>query len=306
MTADTSIFEHVPCGLCGADDPEPLLWVEDLRFGTLPFPIQLVCCRHCGFRYLTPQPRPGCEMAFYPDDYEPHRRMNLTARARRLLLRHEVHQLWPFLAPPRRILEVGCATGELLQCIREAGNPRVVGVEPDPKAAATARTRGLAVLTGTLDEVAFPSASFDTVLLQHVLEHLARPRQALERIGQLLRPGGTLIVWVPNGASWAAALFGPAWMGYDPPRHRSVFTPATLQRLLSETGFTVIDEEHEWHGLEWSWGVRLLARQAGATALERFLARAHFPLIVLATPVAALAALARRSGRIRVVARKRT
>ena len=305
MSADATVFEHVPCALCGADDPEPLASLDDLRFGTLPFPLQLVACRRCGFRYLTPQPRPGCEQAFYPDEYDPYRRTSLTARARRILLRREVHALWPLLAPPRRILEVGCATGELLQVIREAGNPDVVGLEPEPTAAETARDRGLTVLTGTLATVQFAPESFDVVLLQHVLEHLAEPRRALEQIWLLLRPGGSVIIWVPNGASWAATVFGDAWMGYDPPRHRSVFTPATLRQLLAETGFTVLEEHHEWHGLEWAWGLRLLARRAGAHRLERSLARFHLPLILLATPVAALAALARRSGRIRLIARRR-
>ncbi|MCX7624573.1 MAG: class I SAM-dependent methyltransferase [Thermomicrobium sp.] len=304
MLAEATLLEPVPCALCGADDPQPLRWLDDLRYGTLPHPVQLVVCRRCGFRYLTPQPRPGTESAFYPSDYDPYRRTTLTARARRLLLAREVRDLWPLLAPPRRVLEIGCATGELLDLVRRAGNPRVTGVEPDPAAAATARARGLVVRTGSLEDTPLVPGSYDVVLLQHVLEHLERPRQALERIAALLRPGGVAILWLPNGASWAAAVFSDAWMGYDPPRHRSVFTPATLRRLLAETGFVVVDERHEWHGLEWSWGLRLLARKAGKRRLERLLARAHFPLVVAATPLAALAAAVRRSGRIRVIARK--
>jgi SAM-dependent methyltransferase len=304
MTAETTLLQHVRCGLCGADEPEPVHWLDDLRYGTLPQPVQLVTCRRCGFRYLTPQPRPGCEAAFYPRTYDPYRRSGATAHARRLLLRREVRQLWPLLAPPRHVLEVGCATGELLQLVREAGNPRVTGVEPDEAAAAAARARGLVVHSGTLEELALPSESVDVVLLQHVLEHVAEPRQALARIAQWLRPGGTVIVWVPNGASWAATVFGRAWMGYDPPRHRSVFTPATLRRALAAVGLTVIDERHEWHGLEWAWGLRLLARRAGARRLEQLLTAVHFPLVLATTPIAVLAALAGRSGRIRVIARK--
>ncbi len=304
MTRDATPLEHVACALCGADDPEPLRWLDDLRFRTLLSPVQLVRCRRCDFRYLTPQPRPGNEAAFYPSDYDPFRRTSLTGRARRLLLRHEVRRLWRYLAPPRRILDVGCATGDLLHCIREAGNPRVYGLEPDPRAAEAARSRGLVVWTGTLDTLPRIPASFDVVLFQHVLEHLPQPREALAIVAEILRPGGTVILWLPNGHSWAASLFGEAWMGYDPPRHRSVFTPASLRRLLAHAGFVLVAEHHEWHGLEWAWGLRLLARRAGADRLAKLLATVHLPLVLACTPPAALAALSHRSGRIRVIAQK--
>ncbi len=304
MSSDTSLLEPVSCGLCGADDPEPLGWLDDLRYGTLPAPIQLVICRRCKFRYLTPQPRPGTEARFYPREYDPHRRQGITAWARRLALRREIRQLWSYLAPPRRILEIGCATGELLQLIREAGNPRVRGLEPDAEAVQLARARGLEVIEGTLDDFNSSDRNYDTILLQHVLEHLAQPQQALSRIATLLRPGGVVIAWLPNGHSWAATFFGPAWMGYDPPRHRSVFTPETVRRAFTAAGFTIVSEYHEWHGLEWAWGLRLLARVRGWKRTERLLTRLHFVLILAATPIGILAALFRRSGRIRIIAHK--
>lgn len=304
MSSDMTLLEPVSCGLCGADDPEPLRWLDDLRYGTLPSPVQLVTCRRCGFRYLTPQPRPGTETRFYPSGYDPHRRRGITAWARRFALRLEIRRLWPYLAPPRRILEIGCATGELLQLIRETGNPRVLGLEPDAEAVQLARARGLDVIEGTLDDILIPGPAFDTVLLQHVLEHLTEPQRALRRIAALLRPGGTVIAWLPNGDSWAAAVLGQAWMGYDPPRHRSVFTLETLHRAFAAAGFTMVDEYHEWHGLEWAWGLRLLARARGWRRADRLLTRLHFVLILAITPIGIMASLARRSGRIRIIARK--
>jgi len=296
---------EVSCGLCGADDPQPLGWLEDTRYGTLPHPVQLVACRVCGFRYLTPQPQPGSEALFYPAGYDPYRRTGWTAAARRLLLRREVRLLWPYLAPPRRVLEIGCATGELLLIIRAAGNPFVSGIEPDPAAAQIALRHGLDVQVGTLETLPLPSAAYDTVLLQHVLEHLPEPGRALARVAALLRPGGSLVLWLPNGDSWAARCFGSAWMGYDPPRHRSVFTPATLRRACAQVGLEIVAVHHEWHGLEWAWGLRLLARAKGWRRTEHVLARLHFAAIVATTPIAIAAALARRSGRLRVLARKR-
>ena len=77
-------------------------------------------------------------------------------------------------------------------------------------------------------------------------------------------------------------------MGYDAPRHLYTFTLATLTALLKRTGFAVREIQHEWIGLEWSWGLRL-----------------HPALTAAFTPVSAAAAVARKAGRIRVIARRR-
>jgi hypothetical protein len=72
----------------------------------------------------------------------------------------------------------------------------------------------------------------------HVLEHLPDPREALAYAGGLLKPGGSLILQVPNAASFQARLFGPRWYGLDVPRHLINFTPQSLVLLLEQAGFS--------------------------------------------------------------------
>ncbi|MCM8750108.1 class I SAM-dependent methyltransferase [Thermomicrobiaceae bacterium CFH 74404] len=302
------VLEPVACDLCGADDTEPILSLRDLIHRTTGLPFTLVRCRRCGLRYLNPRPILAQLDRFYPVDYAPHRRGRLAAAARRWLLRRELRALWPLLAPPRRVLELGCGSGDLLQIVRELGNPNVMGIEPSASAADLARQRwGLEVVRGTLEEARLTSGSFDVALAQHVLEHLPSPSATLAELARVLRPGGTLVLWLPNAGSWAARVWGPAWMGYDAPRHLYTFDLETLRVLLDRHGFGVAAVRHEWVGIEWSWGLRLALRQRGhdGDALERLLGRLHLPLTVAATPVSLAAALARRSGRVRVVARLR-
>uniref|UniRef100_A0A7C2WBW3 Class I SAM-dependent methyltransferase n=1 Tax=Thermorudis sp. TaxID=1969470 RepID=A0A7C2WBW3_9BACT len=301
-------LEHVACDLCGADDADLLLHLRDLIHRTAGLPFTLVRCRRCGLRYLNPRSLPAQLDRFYPADYAPHRRSGLAAAARRWLLRRELRALWPLLAPPRRVLELGCGSGDLLQIVRELGNPSVLGIEPSASAADLARQRwGLEVVRGTLEEARLASGSFDVALAQHVLEHLPSPSATLAELARVLRPGGTLVLWLPNAGSWAARVWGPAWMGYDAPRHLYTFDLETLRALLDRHGFGVAAVRHEWVGIEWSWGLRLAVRQRGhdGDALDRLLGRLHLPLAVAATPVSLAAALARRSGRVRVVARLR-
>jgi SAM-dependent methyltransferase len=82
------------------------------------------------------------------------------------------------------------------------------------------------------------------VLIWHVLEHLEHPRETLEEVHRILRPGGRLVVAVPNFASLQAEWSGAAWFHLDLPRHLYHFPLAALRRLLDDTGFEPISDHH--------------------------------------------------------------
>lgn len=136
-----------------------------------------------------------------------------------------------------RLLDVGCAGGKDLKVLQEMGW-NVTGIEISPTAAAVARARlGCEVLVGDFDQVPLGEERFDVVRFSHTLEHLASPRKALEKAHRILRPSGLLWIEVPNSASLERWLFGMHWYCWDLPRHLYQFTPKTLARLVSSTGF---------------------------------------------------------------------
>ena len=153
----------------------------------------------------------------------------------------------PFLdayTPPlhggRRLLDVGCGVGDYLDRMRRLGWT-VLGIERSSRAAQIARSHfGAPVLAADFPRVDLAKYSFDLVTAWQVLEHLDRPRLALARIAELLAPDGRLMLTVPNSTGWAAKLFGPAWIGWDAPRHVTHFTAETLRRMLEGAGFTVL------------------------------------------------------------------
>lgn len=300
-------MEAVACDLCGADDPELLLLLRDRIFRTTEESFRLVRCRSCELRYLNPRPIAEVIDRYYPATYDPFARRGLSARVKARQYRKAVDELWPFLAPPARVLDLGCATGDLLQAVRERGNPNVLGIEPSAHAAAIARDRyGLDVRAGQLADAVISDTSLDVVLMSHVIEHLPSPARTLTEIARVLRPDGTIVLWLPSADSLAARFWGDAWMGYDAPRHLYTFTPATLTKLLDRTGFTVREIQHEWIGLEWSWGLRLRARERWSSeVVDRLLMGLHPALTAAFTPISAAAALTRKAGRIRVIAHRR-
>lgn len=131
------------------------------------------------------------------------------------------------------LVDVGCGKGDYLQKMRGLGW-RVLGVEPDPAAAAVARARGLDVVDGFLEAAALPEGGVDVVTMNNVIEHLPDPRRTIRECGRVLRASGRLVIDTPNAASLGHRVFGNAWYPLDPPRHLFLFSPGNIGRLLGE------------------------------------------------------------------------
>jgi SAM-dependent methyltransferase len=137
-----------------------------------------------------------------------------------------------------RVLDVGCGNGSYLLRMADLGW-ETVGVDPDAAAVSVARARGLTAIQGTVESAELLPASFDAVTLVHVAEHLPDPIRTFQRCRQLLRPGGRLIVIVPNSVGRGSQNFGSAWIGWDAPRHLFHFSTRTLTRCCEKAGFRV-------------------------------------------------------------------
>jgi len=142
----------------------------------------------------------------------------------------------PYRPGSGRLLDVGCGDGTFLVTMNWAGWI-AEGLDPDPRAVATGRERGLAVHHGTLDDVDLPAAGYDAITLSHVFEHLPRPVEALERCRALLRPGGHLWIATPNLDSPGHRRYGRDWIGIDAPRHFAIPTADSLDEALRAAKF---------------------------------------------------------------------
>jgi len=146
-------------------------------------------------------------------------------------------------AGTQSILEIGCGRGVTAQLLKERLGCSVVGVELNPQIAAEARPHLDEVLVGDVQELDI-EGSFDLVLALELFEHLTDGEAFLERARGWLRPGGSILLSVPNVGHFSVVedLLAGRW-DYLPQgllcyTHYRFFTRATLEDWLHRCGFS--------------------------------------------------------------------
>ncbi|MFY1635536.1 class I SAM-dependent methyltransferase [Solwaraspora sp. WMMB335] len=202
---------------------------------------QLRNCRDCGFAWTVgaaePTPERYDDAYFegggYEDYFVPAPRRFEAARRLRWLRS---------IVRPATLLEVGPAGGFFLEAARRCGIA-AYGIDVSGAATRYACERlGVPVRHGSFESMV-PQGRVDAVCAFHVLEHVADPWRFLLAARAALRPGGSLVIEVPNIASTAAQRLGTAWPGLQPEFHRWHFTPGALAHLVTAAGFQVVRQD---------------------------------------------------------------
>jgi SAM-dependent methyltransferase len=283
-----------------------------------PRRFELLRCRACGSAVSAGEPVPELHDAGAYGGGTP----RLHALARPILARFDRRRLElvrELAAPPARLLDAGAGRGRFVAAAGAAGYD-AFGIEPSVRGTDAAAALGAVVRRAGLEDAVVEHGSVDVATLWHVLEHLEDPAPALDRLHGWLRPGGGLLVGVPNLASWQARLGGGRWYHLDVPRHRVHFTAAGVYALLGRHGFQVLRAEHRllehnpfgmWQSAvnrltrHPSYLYNLLKRNAPLDARDLAVTLAAIPLAPVAAGVEALAARAGHGGTIAVLARAR-
>jgi SAM-dependent methyltransferase len=215
--------ELVACNLCGGTRVRRLYSRRDYRLRLDEALWDVVRCVNCGLGFLNPRPTAEEIGRYYPREYFS-KRKNDMPRYERLA------QYVP--EGSGRLLDVGTADGHFLEVMRER-RWDVTGIEPGGSRPAD-DDRGLDIRyapfpEGTLD---IPDEHFDVITAWAVFEHLDDPAAAFAECARLLRPGGRLVIQVPNLDSLSSRL--P--LSEDVPRHLYFYDPATLKAFGARSG----------------------------------------------------------------------
>jgi SAM-dependent methyltransferase len=176
----------------------------------------------------------------------------------------------------RRVLDVGCGTGQLGRVLRQRGH-HVSGIELMPAAAEEAADHLDEVVCGDIEtiELPWPDASFDAILCGDVLEHLADPWRTLRRLSALLISGGLVIASIPNVQNYRVirGLLRGRWdyreRGLLDFGHLRFFTWRTIVQLFGQADLEIVQAQAGWNRT----ALRQLFCCLSGGVAERFLAR---------------------------------
>lgn len=232
-------FESAPCVVCGATQVRPRFEVEGLGY-------RVVDCCGCGTGRLDPLPSASEIAGFYPAAYYGKGGSKFSGVIEwlvRLVASRHIGFLMRQSPPGARVLDVGCGRGVALRALAKAGL-EAHGFERSRDAIQGLDRKVQVRIADDLAAADYPVDYFDTVIIWHVLEHLRNPNEVLLEIARILKPGGRVIVAVPNYSSLQARWAGSAWFHLDLPRHLFHFPIAGLRQLLETCGLDYRSEHH--------------------------------------------------------------
>lgn len=161
--------------------------------------------------------------------------------------RARLEQLARHVVAGERVLQVDCGPGWLPQMLQERG-AQVIATDLSAVAVARARARGVDAFQFDIDSGPLPFADqeFDVVISDSQLEHRVDTDHALDEMARVLRPGGRLILLLPNTAHWRVRLWllrgRFPYLDHTPtdPLHLRFFTLSDVRSLLARRHLEVI------------------------------------------------------------------
>lgn len=236
MSKDTN------CNLCGADDYQVLFAADVAQIN------QIVQCNHCGLMYANPRQQIDSDSI---EEYDPNwvldhlhePRMQQRIDKETLQVR-DYTDTKAFLnnrfPNQGNLLEIGSGFGFLLNFFRQDGW-QVTGIEPNEALCRYAESElKLSSLPLPLEKTAIADQSQDAILMIHVIEHVADPFACLEKVYQVLKPGGIFVLETPRYDTLMFKLLGKRERSLSCEGHIYFFTSDTLTQMATKADFKVL------------------------------------------------------------------
>ena len=226
------------CPWCGSENAQLHIELKDLFLTQEPF--KILECKDCGLLYTTPRPNKDEIGKYYKsDEYYSHQENKegfipkVYEKVKSINLKNK-YTIATEKTRKGKILDIGCGVGDFLHTMEQHGWEGT-GVEPSEEAKAIAKKRIKAQLFSSEEQENLTIGSFDVITMWHVLEHVDALRWQIQQLYRLCKPGGRIIIALPNYKSYDGQYYKAAWAAYDVPRHLNHFNEETIIKIFEES-----------------------------------------------------------------------
>ena len=244
-------LENINCYLCGEKNDKFLFNAKDRLLG-IKGVFKIVQCQNCGLIYLNPRPKKALLNDFYPQNYyhiiglpeQPEDKLDFIKKNALISQRKRIFEIENYHKSKEdsNILDVGCGAGSFLYAIKNLKNCNVCGIDLSPQTVKFCCEKlDLDVKEGSLLKNSLNPGFFDIITMWHYFEHEMEPSNVLKEARRLLKDRGVLILEIPNAGSFSARFFKSRWFGLDAPRHLVQYDPYTLEKMLNQMGFNILE-----------------------------------------------------------------
>jgi SAM-dependent methyltransferase len=201
-------------------------------------------CRECGIGITDPVPPEAESHLLYANrsssDFQGND-SSVAAVLKRIVANRDVRAFVGAVQlrhPVSKILDYACGNGTFALSMRRVF-PNSIVWATDYHTEAPPMLRGSDISYATYGDLP-AHGPFDFILCRHILEHTYNPIEFLRGIGDLMSPGGALMIEVPNLQAPLRRVFGKYWDAYYAPYHPIHFSGAALHRAVVNAGFVPV------------------------------------------------------------------
>jgi 2-polyprenyl-3-methyl-5-hydroxy-6-metoxy-1,4-benzoquinol methylase len=245
-------LEQISCPVCGGNDHRKLFPIfhnnsnvlELLELKTVSEAVDIVACKICDHRYMTPVVKQEFMNRYYSIlNSEFYHASNNEPFNYNFKEYNDYGEMIKGIKASGKILEIGCGNGFLLKMLEKLGYD-CYGVEPSPMAYNHAKKKlGLNVENKFLTASSFYTQKFDVVILIDVVEHITGMQTFMKEVSSVMKEGGSIFIGTGNIDSLNAKIAGANWGYFLSWEHVSFFNKKSMQYLLQKNHFTNIKIE---------------------------------------------------------------
>jgi len=236
---DRSAFIKIACPACG--NTEPAYQFDKMRF-------IYVQCEKCETIFVNPRPAYQDLMKIYVDSPSTRFWVNdfflpMTEARREQIFKPRaefIAECFPGIRSGR-LADIGAGFGLFLEELKKLWHESdIVAIEPSVDMAKICRGKGFKVLESTLEDVD-PAERFDLMTAFELFEHLHDPLPFIEKVHNLLNPGGYLFLTTLNGLGFDIQILWERAKIVFPPQHLNFFNPHSMEALMVRKGFEIVE-----------------------------------------------------------------